>query len=67
MPLIILGLIFAIGLFLFYIFSTSSSNEEAPASNEKARKNDGDLKTKENVIYLPDDVQKIKDKRKRKK
>lgn len=53
MQLIIIGLIFVIGLFIYYLLSTSSSSE-----NKKKKKSD--LKQKDNVIFLSDDIDKIK-------
>ncbi|MGF6376229.1 hypothetical protein M2140_001300 [Clostridiales Family XIII bacterium PM5-7] len=68
MQLILLGFVFAIGLFVYYLFSTSSSGSNN-SEKDKVKKNasiDDDLKRDENVIFLPDDVEKIKKKRKKK-
>ncbi len=65
MPLMILGLVFVIGLFVFYLFSTrGSGGGETPDSSEKPKKDDG-LKRDENVIFLPDDVESIKERRRK--
>lgn len=65
MPLMILGLVFVIGLFVFYLFSTrGSGGGETPDSAEKPKKDDG-LKRDENVIFLPDDVESIKERRRK--
>lgn len=61
MPLMLLGLVFVIGLFLFYLFSTKSGS-----SADEDKMEDKDLKREENVIFLPDDLEKIKGKHKRK-
>lgn len=64
MPLMILGLVFVIGLFVFYLFSTrDGSSEETPQKTEK-KKDDG-LKRDENVIFLPDDVESVKERRRK--
>lgn len=57
MQLILIGVIFMVGLLLYYIFSTSGgSDEEQP----EKKKPDDDLRQEENVIYLSDDIDKIK-------
>lgn len=59
--LLLLGLIFVIGLFALYLFNTKSdsSDEDIPEENN--------LKKEENVIFLPNDIEKEKQKHKRKK
>lgn len=65
MPLMILGLVFVIGLFVFYLFSTrESSSGDAAKKAEKQKKDDG-LKRDENVIFLPDDVESVKERRRK--
>ncbi len=65
MPLMILGLVFVIGLFVFYLFSTrGNGGGETSVSAEKPKKDDG-LKRDENVIFLPDDVESIKERRRK--
>ncbi|MGN0659272.1 MAG: hypothetical protein ACI4LA_06660 [Emergencia sp.] len=61
MPLMILGFVFAVGLFIFYLLSTRSESDtdDKPA--------DSDLKQEENVIFLPDDVERIKEKHRKKR
>lgn len=61
MQLVLLGLVFVIGLFVYYLFSTRSG-----ATEEKSTKKDDDLKREENVIFLPDDLEKIKSRHKKK-
>ena len=61
MPLMILGLVFAVGLFAFYLFCTSgnSNNSKTPPPG------DDDLKQEENVIFLPSDIEGVKRKHKK--
>lgn len=53
--LILLGIIFVIGLFIYYLVSTRA---DAPDVGET----DGEeeLKKEENVIFLPDDIEGVK-------
>ncbi len=61
MPLMLLGLIFAIGLFIYYIMSTSPrKNDKSKETQNNSPKKSGDLKKEENVIFLPEDIEKIK-------
>lgn len=62
MQLVLLGLVFVIGLFAYYLFSTRTSG----STEEKHTEPDDDLKREENVIFLPDDLEKIKNKHKKK-
>ncbi len=55
MPLLLLGLVFVVGLFAFYLFSTSGNTKK-----EEEKKKADDLKKEENVIFLPDDLESIK-------
>lgn len=60
MPLIILGLIFVIGVFILYLFSTYSSSSQKKDDENK-------IKKEENVIFLPDDIESIKEKHRKRK
>ena len=62
MPLLLLGLVFVVGLFAFYLFSTSGNKKK-----EEEKKKADDLKKEENVIFLPDDLESIKQKRRKNK
>ena len=62
MQLVLLGLVFVIGLFIYYLFSTRGGSSD----DTKDTKKDDDLKREENVIFLPDDLEKIKSKHKKK-
>lgn len=53
--LILLGIIFVIGLFIYYLVSTRA---EAPDTREADDAED--LKKEENVIFLPDDIESVK-------
>ncbi len=67
MPLMILGLVFVIGLFVFYLASTGGSggsDDTKSAPSQKPKKDDG-LKRDENVIFLPDDVESVKERRRK--
>ena len=61
MQLVLLGLVFVIGLFIYYLFSTRGGSSD----DTKDTKKDDDLKREENVIFLPDDLEKIKSKHKK--
>lgn len=61
MQLVLLGLVFVIGLFAYYLFSTRGGSSD----DSKKTKKDDDLKREENVIFLPDDLEKIKSKHKK--
>ena len=62
MQLVLLGLVFVIGLFIYYLFSTRGGSSD----DTKDTKKDDDLKREENVIFLHDDLEKIKSKHKKK-
>ena len=61
MPLLILGLVFVVGLFAFYLFSTSGNTKK------EAKHKKDDLKKEENVIFLPDDLESMKERHKKKR
>ena len=64
MPLVILGLIFIVGIFIYYMVSTSSGKEledgSEGAEKDSRKRKDYDLRKEDNVIYLSDDIDKIK-------
>ena len=71
MPLMILGLVFVVGMFVFYLYSTSGSpvdddsdvetgSGKRPRPREKTVKPDDNLRKEDNVIYLSDDIDRIK-------
>ena len=62
MQLVLLGLVFVIGLFVYYLFSTRGGSSDKIKSTKK----DDDLKREENVIFLPNDIEKVKSKHKKK-
>lgn len=62
MQLVLLGLVFVIGLFVYYLFSTRGGSSD----KSKSTKKDDDLKREENVIFLPNDIEKVKSKHKKK-
>ena len=60
MPLVLLGLIFVVGILVYYFLSNQrggSSSSEKPKSTPRK---DDDLRTEDNVIFLSDDIDKIK-------
>ncbi|WP_027868588.1 hypothetical protein [Eubacterium sp. AB3007] len=58
MPLMVLGVVFVIGLFVYYLLSTSGSKDEPPAPPKPPKKDD--IREEDNVIYLSDDIDKMK-------
>ncbi len=68
MPILILGLVFVIGLFIYYLFSTSmgqtqNDNFDVPENDE----DDETIKKEGNVIFLSDNIEEMKEKYKKKK
>ncbi|MGC2872641.1 hypothetical protein ACDL92_05020 [Ihubacter sp. mB4P-1] len=57
MPLMILGLVFVVGLFIFYLASTQGGRDKS----QKQQKKDSGLQRDENVIFLPNDVERAKE------
>ena len=65
MPLMILGLIFVVGLFAWYMLSTSGSSDsdDTPPKDkpkERPHRPDDNLRKEDNVIYLSDNIEQIK-------
>ena len=64
MPLVILGLIFIVGIFIYYMVSTSRGKDLEDGSDgaekDSRKRKDDDLRKEDNVIYLSDDIDKIK-------
>lgn len=59
--LILLGIIFVTGLFIYYLASTRA--ETKPDDD----RTDEELKQEENVIFLPNDIERVKRKQKNQK
>ena len=68
MPLFILGLVFAVGLFIYYMVSTSGSGQDNTPGKDTGKKTSAasDLKKEGNVIFLPTDIEKAKKEHRRK-
>lgn len=68
MPLMLLGLIFAVGLFIYYMVSTSPQRgDENSEKKHGASTKEQNLKKEKNVIFLPDDIETIKKQRRKNK
>ncbi len=67
MPLMILGLVFVIGLFIFYLASTRGSDDKSPDRSPKEPKKDDGLQRDENVIFLPNDIEQAKERHRKKR
>jgi len=66
MPLLLLGAIFVIGLIIYYFFSDAEVDFDDDV--EGLREDEPDLFEKEeNVIFLPNDIESVKEKYKKKK
>ncbi len=66
MPIILLGAVFAIGLIIYYIFSDREI--EFDDDIEGVREDEPDpFEKEENVIFLPNDIESVKEKYKKKK
>ena len=68
MPILLLGIIFMVGLAIYYIFSNQvtdiDDNEDIPGMRE----DDVDpFEKEENVIFLPNDIESVKEMYKKKK
>lgn len=68
MPILLLGIIFMVGLAIYYIFSNQvtdiDNNEDIPGMRE----DDVDpFEKEENVIFLPNDIESVKEMYKKKK
>ncbi|MBK5253276.1 MAG: hypothetical protein JJE03_02190 [Peptostreptococcaceae bacterium] len=62
MPLAIIGFIFLIGIFVYYLISTSSGKTNAKTPDKEEVVNSM-RKDKDNIILFPTDVEKAKKKR----
>ena len=61
MPLVLLGLIFVVGIMAYYFLSSSRGAGTPPSEKPENRpRPDDDLRKEDNVIYLSDDIDKIK-------
>ena len=66
MPIILLGAVFAIGLIIYYIFS----NREIELDDDVegvAEDDTNPFEKEENVIFLPNDIESVKEMYKKKK
>lgn len=66
MPMLLLGLVFVIGLFIYYLATTKVENKDYD-DIDTDEKEDDDLKKEENVIFLTGDIETMKEKYKKKK
>ena len=68
MPLFILGLVFAVGLFIYYMVSTSGSGQDNTPSKDPYEQTTqaSDLKKEGKVNFLPTDIEKAKTEHRRK-
>ena len=67
MPLMILGLFFAVGIFAYYMIGKQAERSGDPhassgasSSSSSATKKDSDLRTHDNVIFLPENLEQMK-------
>ncbi|MBR3755785.1 MAG: hypothetical protein IKK48_01620 [Firmicutes bacterium] len=66
MPILLLGLVFAIGLIIYYLFS----EKEIEIDNDiegVAEDDHNPFEKEENVIFLPNDIESVKEMYKKKK
>ena len=74
MPLFLLGLVFAIGLFIFYLVSTGGNGDDSNRSKyngtaeKNAKKSAGASSEKKgNVLYFPTDIEKARQEQRKNK
>lgn len=72
MPLLILGFVFVVGLFIYYLATTTVDKDDEAESQPKAGpyqepEEDEDIVRDKNVIFLAGDIESMKEKYKRKK
>ena len=60
MPLILLGLVFVTGLFIFYLFSTKGEKNDADDKNARNPETEESPAGETNVIFLPSDIERAK-------
>ncbi len=66
MPLFLLGLVFAIGLFLFYLVSTGGNSSNT--AEKRTKKNTTSAAEKKgNVLYFPTDLEKARQEQRKNK
>ena len=66
MPLLILGFVFVVGLFLYYLASTNTK-ADFDETDSPDLEDDEDIKKEENVIFITGDIESMKEKYKNKK
>jgi len=74
MPLLILGFVFVVGLFIYYLATTSVTKDEEENKETgpvvrpyREAEEDGDIKKEENIIFITGDIESMKEKYKHKK
>lgn len=68
MPMLLLGLVFVIGLFIYYLATTKVEHRDEEFEDEEIRDDAEDnLKKEENVIFLTGDIESMKAKYKKKR
>jgi hypothetical protein len=55
----VLGVVFVVGLFIYYMFSTSGGGKDKPPTPKEPPRKD-DVQEEGNVIYLTDDINEMK-------
>ena len=73
MPLLILGFVFVVGLFIYYLLTTTENRDQdadtqpKPTSPYKEMEENEDIVKDKNVIFLAGDIESMKEKYKHKK
>ena len=65
MPLMILGFVFVVGLFIYYLATTTSRDDQDETQEHGPV--DENIKKEDNIIYLNGDIESMKEKYKNKK
>ena len=66
MPILLLGLVFAIGLIIYYLFSGTEVDFDNDADGVREDE-PSPFDEEENVIFLPNDIESVKEMYKKKK
>ena len=66
MPILLLGLVFAIGLIIYYLFSDKEIDFDNDAEGV-AEDDTNPFEKEENVIFLPNDIESVKEMYKKKR
>lgn len=73
MPLLILGFVFVVGLFIYYLLTTTENRDQdadtqpKPTSPYEEMEENEDIVKDKNVIFLAGDIESMKEKYKHKK